>query len=129
MNLRVLLFIPAVVLFFSVTGCKKDDTKKPLKFEDVLGTYKGKVVAKSSFGEFKKDGKVTLSKSGKEKVDGTLDDGIVKYDLKFTENKEGKIKFEVNGLLSSGTGYVTAKELYYKVNLVLGSEEFSGQKE
>ena len=73
-----LLLIPAVLLLFSLTGCKKDDVK-PLTFEAVLGSYEGDMITKTSLlGEQTTTVKKTLTieKSNAEGKDGKITGNI-----------------------------------------------------
>lgn len=127
-----LLLIPAVLLLFSLTGCKKDDVK-PLTFEAVLGSYEGDMITKTSLlGEQTTTAKKTLTieKSSAEGEDGKITgQGPLAAGFKITKTEKDKISFQFTGILASGDGYITRSELHYKRNLPLGtSEEFSGKK-
>ena len=126
-----LLLIPAVLLLFSLTGCKKDDVK-PLAFEAVLGSYEGDMILKNTFlGEQTTTVKKTLTieKSNAEGKDGKITGQGLAADFKITEIKKDRISFTFVGILASGDGYITRSELHYKRNLPVGaSEEFSGKK-
>ncbi len=127
-----LLLIPAVLLLFSLTGCKKDDVK-PLTFEAVLGSYEGDLITKTSLlGERTTTEKktVTIEKSSVEGQDGKITgQGSLAAGFKITKTEKDKISFQFTGVLAPGDGYITRSELHYKRQLPLGtSEEFSGKK-
>lgn len=127
-----LLLIPAVLLLFSLTGCKKDDVK-PLTLETVLGSYEGDMILKNTFlGEQTTTVKKTLTieKSNAEGKDGKITgQDLLAASFKITKTEKDKISFQFTGVLAPGDGYITRSELHYKRNLPLGaSEEFSGKK-